>query len=134
MNVVALGDTESGTLTRAIKRENVRAGQGTSHANVSVLDIGERTPVLERTEEWFRLPPTSDQTERFIDGPFFCKTVPPGSLSEPRPDSKSSLRDRSYVHIPVSMASESSVRGREESSAFHRSIHRANRCTVMRRL
>ena len=50
----------------AAKRSNVRAGPGTSHAKVGLLEVGERVRVTAKTGNWFKL---EGQQERFVYAP-----------------------------------------------------------------
>ena len=67
------GAFDTGKVMRAAKRANVRAGPGTSYAKVDTLKVGEHVRVLERTGNWFRLHPTSGETERFVYGPLLTE-------------------------------------------------------------
>lgn len=68
------GETDTGTMMRALKRSNVRAGPGTGHAKVDLLEVGEWVRVLERTGDWFRLEPSAGQPHRFVYGPLLSAT------------------------------------------------------------
>ena len=68
------GETDAGTMMRALKRSNVRAGPGTSYAKVDLLEVGERVRTLERTGDWFRLEPSAGQPHRFVYGPLLSAT------------------------------------------------------------
>ena len=77
------GAFDTGKVVRTAKRANVRAGPGTSYAKVDILDVGEHVRVLERTGNWFRLQPTSQQPERFVYAPLLTETGHSRWRSEP---------------------------------------------------
>ena len=66
------GPSLPASVMRAVKRSNVRAGPDTTYAKVGMLEVGERTRVLERTGNWFRLEPSADQPARFVYGPLLA--------------------------------------------------------------
>ena len=70
------GASEPATVMWAIKRSNVRAGPGTSYANVDLLEVGQAVRVIERIGDWFKLEPQSAQPERFVYAPLLTETRP----------------------------------------------------------
>ena len=55
------GDSKSGKVMWTVKRSNVRDGPGTSYSKIGLLEAGEKVRVIERTGNWFWLPPLSGQ-------------------------------------------------------------------------
>ena len=70
------GASEPATVMWAIKQSNVRAGPGTSYANVDLLEVGQAVRVIERIGDWFKLEPQSAQPERFVYAPLLTETRP----------------------------------------------------------
>ena len=70
------GDSKSGKVMWTVKRSNVRDGPGTSYSKIGLLEAGEKVRVIERTGNWFRLPPLSGQSRRFVYAPLLTPTRP----------------------------------------------------------
>ena len=70
------GDSKSGKVMWTVKRSNVRDGPGTSYSKIGLLEAGEKVRVIERTGNWFWLPPLSGQPRRFVYAPLLTPTRP----------------------------------------------------------
>ena len=53
----------------AVKRSKVRAGPGTSHRQVGLLEVDEAVRVTARTGDWYQLEPWQGQLSRFVYAP-----------------------------------------------------------------
>ena len=58
--------SQPGEMMQAIKHSKVRAGPATIYPKAGLLEFGDEVRVIKRTGSWFRLQPTSPQTDRYV--------------------------------------------------------------------